>query len=222
MKIIILITFLFSFNLYAQENSYSFKIAGAYTLTKVSKVQYLDRLPLGGGLSTHVGYRFNKWEFNMSSYVNFAQIKEVRVQVNNSTIKGDGNFQSITFGPTSRYYFVDQEAKLGTPYILSGAHMVMQSMKFGVRDVKIDGGYFNHENKLTFEGYGLLTGLGMNKTKKKNKESYYFEVAYIANRSRKTSEVGGTNTQVRLIHSESAKIPIFEQTVFISVGLILF
>ncbi len=210
----------FSLHTYAYENDFALKVGVAYSYTALSDVEVIHNIPLGFGLSSHVGYRFTRWETNISSYLNFSKLKGMEVEANGSEINGDGNFQSVTFGPTVRYYYIDHPTKYGVPYVLGGAQMAMQTMSFGV-NTYINGGSFDELHKLTFEGYGLLLGLGLDKNKK-DKRNYFTEFVYITNMSRKTSEIGGTNTQVELITTEHSKRKVFEHTFFLSVGMTLF
>jgi len=201
-------------------NVYALKMGVAYTYTRVTQIEITDSLPLGFGLSSHVGYKFTDWEINMSSYLNFSKLKAMNVEANNSTIRGDGNFQSVTFGPTFRYYYNSATTKRGTPYFLTGIHTVIQTMKFGVNTVQIDGGNFNQFHKLTFDGQGALVGFGLDRNEKKA-DNYFMELVYILNESRKTSEIAG-ETQVQLIRAERPKKRVFENTFFLSIGLTIF
>lgn len=220
-KIFSLIIFLFHFKAFAYQNDFALKLGAAYTFTDVSSVTVTNTYPLGFGMSSHIGYRFHRWEYNASSYLNVSRIKKMQVDANGSKITGDGNFQSVTFGPTVRHYLLNDPLSFGLPYFVMGAHTLMQTMEFGINSVEITGGRFSQKHKLTFEGYGLLAGFGIDKTKD-IKENYYIEIVYIANKSKKISEVGGTNTLVELINRESTPKPIYEQTIFISIGKTLF
>ncbi|MFZ4714406.1 MAG: hypothetical protein ACOYL6_11860 [Bacteriovoracaceae bacterium] len=211
---------LFSSRSFAYQNDFALKMGVAYTYTRVSQVEITDALPLGFGLSSHVGYRWEKWEINMSSYLNFSKLKSMIVEANGSTIKGDGNFQSVTFGPTFRYHIHEYAIKSGSPYVVGGVHTAVQTMNFGVNSVTVDGGNFNDNHKLTLEGYGFLTGIGLDQNKKE-KHNYYMELIYVLNASRKTSEVAGT-TQVELIARENSHKRIFENTFFLCIGMTLF
>lgn len=220
--IFIFILILFSLPALSYENDYALKIAGYYSVSSISSIKITNEPPLGGGLSTHVGYRYTNWEFNISSYLNFAKLKDVRVRANESTVHGDGNFQSVTFGPTVRYYDLDHYTPIGTPYYAIGIHAVVQSFKFGLNNVDVDGGHFNGQNNLDAQGWGGLLALGFDKSVRSNKKKNYFiELVYSANRSHRKSEVESNNTQIRLIRSGYSS-PIFEQTFFLGVGLTLF
>ena len=209
-----------SISIQAYENDFALKVGVAYSYTSLSEVEIIHNIPLGFGLSSHIGYRFTRWETNFSSYLNFSKLKGMEVEANGSEINGDGNFQSVTFGPTVRYYYIDHPTKYGVPYIVGGGQMAMQTMSFGV-NTRVNGGHFNELHKLTFEGYGVLLGAGLDKNKKE-KRNYFTELVYVTNMSRKTSEVGGTNTQVELITTEHSKRKVFEHTIFLCVGMTLF
>jgi hypothetical protein len=205
---------------YGYVNEYALKMSAAYTHTRVTQIEITNSLPLGFGLSSHVGYKFTDWEINLSSYLNFSKLKAMNVEANNSAIRGDGNFQSVTFGPTFRYYRNSSTTKHGTPYFLAGIHTVIQTMKFGVNTVQVDGGNFNQFHKLTFEGEGGLIGIGLDRNEKKA-DNYFMEIVYILNESRKTSEIAG-ETQVQLIRAERPKKGVFENTIFLSLGMSIF
>jgi hypothetical protein len=224
MKKLIFIFFLqiLFFNKLAQAyiNEYALKMAAAYTYTRVSQIEITDSLPLGFGISSHIGYKFTDYEINMSSYLNFSKLKAMNIEASNSSIRGDGNFQSVTFGPTFRYYLNSSPTKYGTPYFLGGVHRVIQTMKFGVNNVRIDGGNFNQFHKLTFDGAGGLIGFGLDRDAKKA-DNYFMEIVYILNKSTKTTEVAG-ETEVKLIRAEKPRKGVFENTFFISLGMSIF
>jgi hypothetical protein len=213
---------LLSLNQFAQAyiNDYALKMSAAYTYTRVSQIEITDSLPLGFGISSHIGYKFTDYEINMSSYLNFSKLKAMSIEASNSSIRGDGNFQSVTFGPTFRYYLHSSPTKYGTPYFLGGFHRVIQTMKFGVNNVQIDGGNFNQFHKLTFDGGGALLGIGLDRNSKKA-DNYFMEIVYILNKSTKTSEVAG-ETEVKLIRAEKPRKSVFENTFFISIGMSIF
>lgn len=220
-KLLSLFFFFKSFSVFAYENDFALKLGAAYTFTNLSSVAITNTYPVGFGLNSHVGYRFKRWEYNASSYLNVSRIKKMQIQANGSTITGDGNFQSVTFGPTVRHYLLNNPLDFGLPYFVVGIHTVMQTMEFGINTAQVNGGNYSQKNKVTLEGHGGLIGFGIDKTRQL-KENYYVEVVYITNRSKKVSEVGGTNTLVELIHREDSPHPIYEHTVFISIGKTLF
>lgn len=213
-----------AFSSFAEEKDFSLKVGGYYTASSISNIKISNEPPVGGGISSHVCYRpHEKWEYTVSSYLNFAKFKDVRIHVNESDVRGDGTFQSVTFGPTIRYYDIDHQVPIGTPYYALGAHAVMQSFKFGLNNVEVDGGRFNGENSLSSQGWGSLLAIGFDKAmNSKKKKNYFIELVYIANRTRRASEIANNNNQVRLIRSENSRQPIFEQTFFLGVGLTLF
>lgn len=225
MKYLCTIFFLFlSQSLFAYENDYALKVAGYYSVSNITNIKIGSEPPMGLGISTHVGYRYTKWEFNFSSYLNFARFKDVRVRVNDSNVHGDGTLQSVTFGPTVRYYDLGHYNNLiGTPYFAAGIHTIVQTFRFGLSNVEVNGGRFNGENNLNTLGYGTLLAVGFDKSVGNNKKKNFFiELAYSANQSKRKSEVESTTTQVRLIQSENSKQAVYEQTFFLGVGLTLF
>lgn len=208
----------------AYENEYALKVAGYYSASSITNIKIGNEPPMGAGISTHVGYRYTKWEFNFSSYLNFARFKDVRVRVNESNVHGDGTLQSVTFGPTVRYYDLSHyNSLIGTPYFAAGLHTIVQTFRFGLSNVEVNGGRFNGENNMNTLGYGTLLAIGFDKSVGNNKKKNFFiELAYSANRSKRFSEVESSTTQIRLIQSENSKQPVYEQTFFLGVGLTLF
>lgn len=225
MKIfIILFTLIFSQAIFAYENDFALKVGVYYSVSNITSIKVSNEPPMGAAISTHVGYRYTQWEFNFSSYLNFAKFKDVRIRVNESNIHGDGTLNSITFGPTVRYYDLNYSTPFGTPYYVVGAHAIVQSFHFGFNNVEVDGGRFNGQNNLNTKGFGALLALGFDKSVGKNskKRNFFLELAYSGNQSKRKSEVESSNTQIRLIRSDSSTQPVYEQTFFLGVGLTLF
>ncbi len=126
---------------------------------KIKGLEDSEDLSHGTGFNTHFGYKSKYFEFNLSSYITWGEMEDLKFSARDEIITGEGQWRNVTFGPMIKYQLRGvQPYKNWFMYIATGPTWSLQTVKFD--EYESSGPLFNSDQKLTFESYGGSFSIG--------------------------------------------------------------
>src|SRR5690606_26318954 len=113
----------------------------------------------GIGFNTNFGYRFTRWEFNLTSFVALGEMERLTYQIGNTRVQGEGSFNHASFAPTVRYYFDVRPRGEWHWYIAAGP--VWSINTFKLEDFVVDSGQFLEDYRYSYLSRGWLITIGL-------------------------------------------------------------
>ena len=210
-----------STNLFAYNKELALKGGLSYTWAELKTANEEDGLT-GMGFNTHVSYQYDNWEFALSSYIYWGDVDGLTYQANGQTIKGDGNFRHVSFGPVLKYHFNQFDIyKDWHIYFGAGPSWSLQTIKI---DEPKTNGSFNNNNKLTYESTGGFVMIGVEeKLPYKEMHPVYIEFLYSYKEPRKVSVVDSSDpTETNILSTEEINQDLSGHFFMISMGITVF
>lgn len=220
----LLLFLLIPFSAQAYENLWAIKVAGSLGYSELKSFEDSRESAFAIGFNTHFGYRFKRFEINASSYVNISKFEGVKLQSNENIWIGKGDFRSVSFGPTMKYfYLLPKKNKTWGWYIGGGPLLGIQTFKYDDDDdITVESGTYNASNKTTFDSKGFILLWGREEYIAKSKRPVFFEISYKYLAGNRLAAVGGKPTLVRLEFSDKTSYKVREHAAVFSMGITLF
>lgn len=132
----------------------------------------------GAGFNTYFTYIDKYWEYSLSSYTYFGQVKKYNVNLPFLKARGDGYVTNTSFGPTATYHFHHRllTYKGWHPYVTVGVIWSLQTIKF--KDFYLKEGELDDSKKITFWARGPIAGLGITEKRSENARFIEFLTTY--------------------------------------------
>jgi hypothetical protein len=219
---LLLIFLFFSSPLYAYKNELALKGGVGLSLNTVQGKNNTEDTFVGYGFNSHFGYRFTKWEFNISSHVFFGKAKAIEFSANNTTIVGTGVMRTVSFGPLFKY-LTDYTPYKNWHFFLSlGPTWSIKTVK--IEEYRTSGGTFKENDKLTYISRGGIFSFGIEEILNyKQEHPVYLEFMYGYYRAHDVSLVDASdNTSVQVLSTESAGNDIEDHIFMVNFGMTIF
>ena len=205
------------------DNQFAFKAGIGASFSEVMGMSDRSEGYWSGAWQTQVGYRFDKWEFAMTSYVQVGTIHNLQFQLNKDHISGDGKMNSILFGPLAKYYSDVTYKKSWHPYAGAGPLIAVQTL-WPDRYVGANGEQYNNRYRLVYHGRGFAMAFGLEeKESAKEQHPVFCEFYYSYLQAYKVVTVEqGNFFQNEIISSEDLTQKVHQRIFMISVGATIF
>lgn len=223
MKFLILIKiFIFSTCTYAFENDMSLKAGAGIAQATIHAFDSSEDHMTGTGLNTQFGYRFSDWEVNLTSYIYWGKIDDLRFEANQTSVIGSGVFSHANFGPIIKKIFDYQPIRGWNLYFGAGYAYSLQTVK--LKNFQASNGTFTSNYKLTYISRGPTVVLGIEELLPfKEMHPVYVELLYSNQISKRVSVVDTTDfAEVKTITTEESRQQIRGSFFMINVGITLF
>jgi hypothetical protein len=224
--LLLLGTTLLSTELKAYQNSLALKAGVGGGSTKAFAQDQSQEKFSHISAASNYGYRFESWEFALSSYAYYGRVGDLSINANQTKAKGSGSIKSVSFGPTVRYYIpIVPESSEGNPwryYLMGGVAMSLQTLK--LKKFYLQSGDFSDNHKVTYSSYGGLLGIGIEEYHLPVIENpLWFEVVYQYVTARKVRVVDSSNyTEIETLSYEEIHQKISGHTLMFIIGMTLF
>ncbi|MEC7276367.1 MAG: hypothetical protein VXV96_08610 [Bdellovibrionota bacterium] len=225
MKSIIAVLILVT-SLSAQAYRYKFNLKGGISQTwaDIKGTDNSEDLLHGTGFNTHFGYKWKYFELTFSSYIYWGEMDGLQFNAQGETIRGEGKFRHVSFGPILRYQFRGvQPFKNWFLFAGLGPVWSLQTIKMD-DDFTSTGPKFNRDRKLTFESTGGILAIGIEEDLPyKEMHPVFIELVYSYKKSRKLSVVDASDfTETDILSVEEADQDLSGHFFGISVGFTVF
>lgn len=223
MKLLIILSlFLASFSLYSYENNMALKGGIGVAQATIHAFDATEDHMFGTGFNTQFGYRFSNWEVNLTSYIYWGKIDNLRFEANQTSVTGSGVFSNINFGPIIKHIFDYQPLHGWNLYLGLGYAYSIQTVKLD--DFQSTGGNFNSKYKLNYISRGPTASIGIEELLPfKEMHAVYIELFYSNQKSKRVSVVDTTDfAEVRIITTEESRQSIRGSFFMINAGITLF
>ncbi len=219
---IFIFSILFCCNVYGYSREWALKGGVGLANNLVDSLFDKDDYFLGAGFNTQYGYRYNKWEFNFTSYIFLGSIDTIRVNANSSEIEGKGFYRRASFGPIAKYITDWKYKKNWRYYFFGGPIWSLQTVKFD--EFQVISGTFKKDYKLTYKSKGFVIGLGIEEQLPyKEMHAVFIEILYTYLKAYKISVVDATDfAEVETLSTERTGQRILDQVIMINMGLTIF
>lgn len=213
---------LFSLNVHAFQNDMALKGGLGLSQATIHAFDSSEDHMTGFGFNTQFGYRFEKWEVNLASYIYWGKIDDLRFHANNTSVVGSGAFRHVSFGPVFKYLFEWQPIKSWNFYMGAGPSWSMQTVR--LQEFQTTTGTFSKDYKLTYISRGGMISFGIEELLPfKEMHPVYLEILYSYKKSKDVSVVDASDfTEVRTISTEETKQDIRGSFIMINAGITLF
>lgn len=197
------------------------KLAIGPSLTSTHTMNSQLQAPLPGfGGSFEIGLRIHRFDLSIGNLVSYSKIHRAQFEFRGSKINADGSLLSLSYGPWIRWYTGQEVTKKSELSIMGGPIIGQHSLDLDFPSVQ--GGSYTPGHKLTAEGSGLVVGAGLEQYPWDRGQQQYIHFIYKYLRTKRVTEVGGSSTEVELLHTEDHKGVINEHAFFIGFGGIVF
>lgn len=235
-KIFILISFfVFSFNARALDSwtdGFTMRAGLSFTMVAMSTDKFIDNTEsspedpedeartFGFGGVTSIHYRLGNYEFGVASDVLFGVIRDATFVSKGSTIRGQGGFRLVSFGPQFKYFTPYNLFNYANFYAGAGPSWSFQTFVFTDSTTT---GNFNGKNRVGFEniGGGIFFGLEQI-TPSKSDHPMFLEVAYNYMHSYKVSILDASRSADVITLSEGDSNDFSAHYIVIRLGASLF
>ncbi len=222
--IFLLIIILGSKNIYAYRYDMHIKGGIAQSYGKTKALEDTEEWAHGTGFNTHFGYKAKYFEFNLSSYIFWGEMEDLRFRARGEDITGEGTWRSVSFGPTIKYQFRGiQPVKNWFMYASMGPMWSLQTVKFD-DELKSSGPLFNKNQKLTYESYGGAISIGFEEDLPyKEMHQVYIELNYSYMSTYKARVVDKSDfAETNILSTEESKQELDGHFIAISIGMTIF
>lgn len=177
----------------------------------------------GTGFNTHFGYKWKYFELTLSSYIYWGDIEGLTFKARNETIRGEGSFRHVSFGPVLRYQLRGvQPVKNWFMFVGLGPVWSLQTVKLDT--FSSTGPLYNKNQKLTFESTGGTFVMGFEEDLPyKEMHPVFIEFMYSYKKSRKVSVVDASDfTETNILSTEEIGQDLSGHFYMVSIGMLLF
>mgnify|MGYP003684526607 CR=1 FL=1 len=219
---ILLLTLLQTSLVYSYENDFALK--GGIS-TAFSHLKYIDSSQdnaLGIGFNTNFGYKFKRWEFNLTSFIAFGEMEKLTYQIGNTRVQGDGSFNHVNFAPTARYYFDVREDGKWKCYLYTGPVWSLNTFK--LEDFTVESGNFNKKYRYSYTSRGWLLALGFEEgLSDKDLKPTFIEVLYSYQNAYEVALLDNSDFKnVETLNSDKVRTNIYTSILMINFGIVFF
>lgn len=175
------------------------------------------------GFNSHYGYKWKNWTLELSSYLFWGSFDELTFQARDESVRGNGSFSDVSFGPILKYHFDTVDFVKGWSFYAGiGPTWSMQSIRFD--NASSTGNLFSINQKITYESFGGVFNIGIEEiSEKKENHPFYIEVSIGYKRSYEVSVVDKSDfIEVETLSKEERKGDLEEKYIAISFGIIVF
>ena len=209
-------------NGYAYENDFALKGGVSTAFTYLKYIDHTDDTALGIGFNTNFGYKYKRWEFNLTSFIAFGEIEKLTYEIGNTRVQGEGNFNHVNFAPTARYYF---DVKLNGKwnfYISTGPVWSLNTFKF--EDFTVESGSFKEEYRYSYTSRGWLLAFGFEEgLASKDLKPTYIEFLYTYQTAYQVALLDNSDFKnVETLQEDKVRTNIYTSLFMINFGIVFF
>lgn len=190
---------------------------------KIKGLEDSEDLSHGTGFNTHFGYKSKYFEFNLSSYIHWGEMEDLRFRSRGEEITGEGQWRNVSFGPTVKYQFRGvQPVKNWFMYLSTGPMWSLQTVKFD--EFESTGPLFNADQKLTYESYGGSFSIGFEEDLPyKEMHQVFIELNYSYMKTYKVRSVDKSDfSEINILSEEESKQDFSGHFLTVSLGMTIF
>jgi hypothetical protein len=222
MKFLIIFILFYSVKSFSYENDMALKGGLGVAQATIHAFDSSEDHMTGTGFNTQFGYRFTDWEINLTSYIFWGKIDDLRFEANQASVVGSGVFSNLSFGPIVKKIFEYQPIRGWNLYLGAGYSYALQTVK--LKDFQASNGNFTSNYKLTYISRGPTAVLGIEELLPfKEMHAVYVELLYSNQISKKVSVVDTTDfAEVKTITTEESRQNIRGSFFMINAGITLF
>jgi len=176
----------------------------------------------GFGFNTHFGYRWERYEFTISSTIVLGKVEDLSFVINENSFKGSGNYQNLMVSPTLRYFVPWKPLKEWRINLGTGPIWSQQTVR--LKEFVSTGPFSGRNFKLTYDsvGWGISIGLEEN-LKYKEMHPVYVELSYVRLYSLRAYLVDTSDsTKSNVLSKSEAKKDVRAEALILSIGIVLF
>lgn len=156
---------------------------------------------VGLAFNTHAGRILGPVEVYFSSYGLIKTFYDLAFLAQDSHItRSKGVFRIISFGPTVKYSTSWVFFKNWKFYVQGGPLISLQT--YSIRSFNKNGGRFDRDRKLTFEGPAMALALGLDEINTPYYFKTYVEFAYLGAFAKRFNVVGGTEIDAAIYEAD--------------------
>src|SRR5690606_19558521 len=158
-RIVTLLFLFFSVQAFAYENDFALKGGVSFAHSHLKYIDHTEDNALGIGFNTNFGYRFSRWEFNLTSFITLGEMEHLTYQIGNTRVQGEGSFNHASFGTTIRYYFDIRPMNKWHWYVAAGPVWSINTLK--LEDFTVESGLYKEEYRYSYLSRGWMLTIGL-------------------------------------------------------------
>jgi len=179
----------------------------------------------GLGLNSQVGYKSERFDFALTSFLFIHEFSDIHIEANSSDIRGRGKLRSFALATILKIkspMFYKRPTTTSSKlypwqgYFYAGPNFSLQTLL--IRHPSIKGGNFTVGEKITYDSMGYVIGTGIMWPKLKQ----YVELTYSNLYGKNPTTVGGRANRVKIISEEKSDRKIHVQTFAVTLGWFIF
>ncbi len=144
---------------FAYENEFALKGGISTAFSHLKYIDHTNDNALGIGFNTNFGYKFKRWEFNLTSFIAFGEMEKLTYEIGNTRVQGEGSFNHFNFAPTARYYFDVKPNGNWKLYLSTGP--VWSLNTFTLEDFTVESGFYMKDYRYSYTSRGWMVVLGI-------------------------------------------------------------
>tara|TARA_R110000868_G_scaffold156866_4_gene383953 strand:- start:2742 stop:3419 length:678 start_codon:yes stop_codon:yes gene_type:complete len=222
-KFLLFITlFLISNFSFGYENEFALKAGASVAYSHLKYIDHSEDNAGGVGFNTNFGYRFSRFEFNLTSFTAFGEMEKLTYQIGGTRVDGEGSFNHASFGPTLRYYFDVRPNGKWHWYVAVGPIWSINTFK--LEDFTVQSGTYRKQYRYSYNSRGWMFTIGLEEAfANKILNPAYIELLVAYQTAYQVSLLDNSDfKQVLTLESDKVRTNIYSTTVMINFGLIVF
>lgn len=221
-RIVALLFTLLAPQAYAYENDFALKGGVSFAFSHLKYIDHSEDNAYGIGFNTNFGYRFRKWEFNLTSFIALGEMERLTYQIGNTRVQGEGSFNHASFGPSARYYFDIRPMNKWHWYIAAGPVWSINTLK--LEDFSVESGLYKEEYRYSFLSRGWMFTIGLEEIlASKALKPAYIELLVAYQSAYQVALLDNSDfKEVITLQTDKVKTNIYTTTVMLNIGIVFF
>ena len=178
---------------------------------------------VGFTVNSQVGYRWNRWEVNLASYVTFGKFSNIHFLVTDQLdAVATGPVRTINFIPLLKFFTNWLPIPNRNFYLAAGPSVSQRT--FWPREYHVEVGNLGEDYKINYLDYGGFAAIGIEEISTfKEENPSYLEIIFGLTQSRKITVVDASNNKkVRVVHDDEAGPNIKTFVLMLNLGVTFF
>lgn len=212
----------FSLSAHAYQNDFALKAGVSLANSHLKYIDHAKDKAWGIGFNTNVGYRFEKLEFNLTSFVALGEMERLTYQIGNTRVQGEGSFNHASFGPTVRWYFDLKFKEKWNLYTAIGPVWSINTLK--LEDFTVESGLFKKQYRYSYLSRGWMFSIGVEEIlPSKSLLPAFIEFLIAYQTAYQVALLDNSDfKEVTTLQTDKVRTNIYTTTIMLNIGIVLF
>lgn len=206
----------------AYQNDFALKGGVSFAFSHLKYIDHTEDNAAGVGFNTNFGYRFTRFEFNLTSFIALGEMERLTYQIGNTRVQGEGSFNHASFAPTLRYYFETRPAGQWHWYVSAGP--VWSINTFKLDDFTVESGLYKDEYRYSYLSRGWMISFGLEEIlASKSLMPAYAEILIAHQTAYQVALLDNSDfKEVTTLATNRVRTNIYTTTVMLNIGIVFF